>query len=217
MLSNQPSDPSRRMPTTDPALFAQPQSFLRSYRPLQSQPPFDSSRTQIRPGQPYPMYASPTIQPSPNTAMGSFVPSSRQYTTGQQIVGTQPASPYMMSPADATRAMGPYAGGYSYSSAQEQMGMLSGHPQYSNPIFPRSPLPPPQPEASAGMMGPGSLQLPPIRAAAEWGSIDPALAQPGPSHEVSRHEQGSRPGTSRQPDPKRPRMDIQRFLEPKND
>jgi hypothetical protein len=205
------------MPTGDPAMFAQPAPYSRSFRPLQAQPSYDPSRSQFRPGQTYPMYAPPTVQPSPTTAMGSFVPSSRQYLSGQPMMDTQPPSPYLMGPPDASRSIGPYQGGYAYSSPQEQMGMPSTQ-LYSNPIFPRGQLPMSHAELGSGMMGPSSLQLPPIRPAAERSPIDPALVQSGPSsQEASPQDQRPATGTTRQPDPKRPRMDIQGILGPRHD
>lgn len=207
MMQGQASDASRRMTSSDSALYAQPAAYSRSFRPLQAQPQFDPSRTQIRPSQPYQMYAPPSIQPSQATAMGSFMPSARQY-------GQQPQSPYMMSSSDAPR--GPYQGGYSYPSPQEQMGMAP--PQlYSNPIFPRSQMPQ-QFDPGMGMMGHPSLQLPPIRPAPKRSPIDPALVQGGTaSQEQSPQDQDSGAGMGRQPDPKRPRMDIQGILGPKHE
>ena len=207
MLPGHASDPARRMPSTDPALYAQPAPHSRTFRPLQAQPAFDPSRHQMRPGQQYPMYAQPSIQPSPATAMGTFIPSPRQY--GQPMMGTQPPSPYI----DAPRHFGPYQGGYSYTSPQDQMGMPPPH-LYSSPIFPRDQLP----ETGPSMMRPSSLQLPPIRPAPERSPIDPALVQSGPpSQEQSPQDQGLGTGTTRRPDPKRPRMDIQGILGPKHE
>ena len=202
------------MPPTDPAFYAQPTPYSRTFRPLQAQPSYDLSRSQIRPGQSYPMYAQPSVQPSQATAMGSFIPPSRQY--GQQMMGTQAPSPYLMGPSDPSRS-GPYQSGYSYPSPQEQMGMPP--PQlYSNPIFPRSGLPHPHQETGPGMMGPGSLQLPPIRQSSERSPIDPSLMQGGSgSQGNSPQEQSSASGTNRQPDSKRPRMDIQGILGPRHD
>ena len=182
------------MPTADPATFAQP-GYSRTFRPLQAQPSYDQGRTQMRPPSAYPMYAQPSVSPSQATAMGSFVPSRS----------------YMGSAMPMAHPQSPYAGGYGYMSPHEQMGM----PQqpYSNPIFPREPLPPPQ---GSGMGMPGSsLQLPPIRPAPERSFIDPSLAQ---QHQQMQPQ--SRPGSTgdtRQPDPKRPKMDIQGILGPRND
>ncbi len=191
-LTGQPTDPSRRMPTADPSTFAQP-GYSRTFRPLQAQPSYDPGRTQMRPPSAYPMYAQPSISPSQATAMGSFIPP-RSYM-GPSMPVAQPLSPY--------------TGGYGYISPQEQMGM----PQqaYSNPIFPREPLPPPQ----GSSMGYGSsLQLPPIRPAPERSPIDPALGQ---QQQMLPQDQSGSSGTTRQPDPKRPKMDIQGILGPRND
>lgn len=120
-----------------------------------------------------------------------------------------------MSSSDAVR--GPYQGGYSYPSPQEQMGMAPSQ-LYSNPIFPRSQLPAQQYDPGVGMLGHPSLQLPPIRPAPERNPIDPALVQSGlGSQEQSPQEHSSGAGTTRQSDQKRPRMDIQGILGPKHE
>jgi hypothetical protein len=205
------ADPSRRLGSTDPGMYA-PSTYSRTFRPLQAQPPpYDPTRTQMRPGQGYQMYAPPSIQPSPATAMGSFVPP-RQYGSAQPMMGTQPPSPYMMSPSEPSRPTSLYGSGYGYPSPQEQMGMQN-QPYYAAPIFPRTQLPPPPSEQT---MAPSNLQLPPIRGPAERSPIDPALMQQPPSQDPS-PQQASSSGTTRQPDPKRPRMDLQRILDPKDD
>ena len=143
MMPGQVPDPSRRMPTSDPSMFPQPAPYPRTFRPLQAQPSFEPARSQFRPGQPYQMYAPPTIQPSQATAMGSFAQPSRGYPGGQPMMSTQPPSPYMMSPSEMPRQGSSYQSSYSYPSPQGQMGMGSGQ-LYSNPIFPRSQLPHPE-------------------------------------------------------------------------
>ena len=191
-LTGQPADPSRRMPTADPSTFAQP-SYSRTFRPLQAQPSYDPGRTQMRPPSAYPVYAQPSVSPSQTTAMGSFVHPSRPFM-GPSMQMAQPQSSY---------------GSYGYMSPQQQMGMQQQ--PYSNPIFPREPLPSPQGTA----MGYGSsLQLPPIRPAPERSPIDPALAQ---QQQMQPQGQLGSGGTTRQPDPKRPKMDIQGILGPRND
>ena len=191
LLSGQPLDPARRMPTADPSGFGPGFGYVRPpFRPLQ--PTYDS-RPQWRPGQPYQPYSAPTISPSAATAMGTFAPASRAYP-GQMAISQ---APYMQPP---------YGSSYGYFPGQEV-----GYPesQYANPIFPRSQLPHPQAEAAMGMQVSSSLQLPPIRPAPERSPIDPALAQQRPSSSGSRD--------MRRPDSKRPRMDIQGILGPKHD
>lgn len=211
------ADSSRRPSATDPSLYGSTASYSRTFRPLQAQPTFDATRSQFRPSQSYQMYATPSIQPSSATAMGSFVPSSRQYGSAQPLSGIQAPPSYVLSSSDPSRGMSLYPGGYSYPAPQEQIGAQP--PQmFSNPIFPRAQLPVPQGEGGSSMMGSASLQLPPIRATTERSPIDPALVQPRrTSQEIYPREQGSGNGTTRQPDPKRPKMDIQRILEPRDD
>ena len=210
------TDPSRRMPTTDPASYAQTGQYSRSFRPLQAQPAYDASRSQFRPGQPYGLYAAPSIGPSPATAIGQFIPSSRGYGQGSPMP-PQPPSPYMPAAGPSPRPLAPYPPSYGYSPQE------SGRPPitqgYSAPIFPRNQLPPPQSEPAASMGGPSSLQLPPILPALQRSSIDPALTQPeGPQYSQAppQHLRGTSE-TTRQPDPKRPKMDIQGILGPKHD
>lgn len=208
LLSGHSADFSRRMATGETTTFGQIGGFGRQFRPLQAQPSYDPNRAHWRPGAPYPTYGTPTISPNPTTAIGQFIPSSQGYPTGQGMVTTQSPSAYM-------HQAGPYGGGYSYfAPSQQEMGYPPSQ-QYANPIFPRSQLPPPQPEVTMGMAGPSSLQLPPIRPAPERTSIDPALAQQHPS---GTSPQAARTiGSTRQPDPKRPKMDIQGILGPRND
>ncbi|RMZ90507.1 hypothetical protein DV736_g2274, partial [Chaetothyriales sp. CBS 134916] len=194
-LARQTTDPSRRMPTADPSTFAHP-AHPRSFRPLQAQPAYDFGRTQMRPPPAYPLYAQPSVSPSQATAMGSFTPSSRSFI-GSGYQGMQTPSGYP-SP-------------YSYLSPQEPVSV--SHQQYGNPIFPREPLPAPAPQIQT--MGYGaSLQLPPILPAPERSMIDPALAQ---QPQAQQHGHASRVGTTAQPDPKRPKMDIQGILGPRHD
>lgn len=197
------------MTSTDTTAFGQMGGFGRHFRPLQAQPTYDPNRTHWRPGAAYPTYGAPTISPSQASAIGTFIPSSQGYGSGHGMGMSQSPSAYMHHAASYPTA------GYSfYQPSQPDMGYGASQ-HYANPIFPRSQLPHPQPEVTMGMAGPSSLQLPPIRPAAERTSIDPALAQQHPS--------GASPqdprmlGSTRQPDPKRPKMDIQGILGPRND
>ena len=138
-------------------------------------------------------------------AMGSFVPGARPYGQGQPKPG-QPPSPYFT-----------YKTCYGYMH-QEQMRAPPSQ-QYSNPIFPRSQYRAPESETGMGMAGGSGVQLPPIRPAPERSLIDPALAQQqrAQTQEQTSQGQSSSSDTTRQPDPKRPKMDIQGILGPRND
>jgi hypothetical protein len=193
-------EPSRRMPTTDPSSFAQG-NYSRTFRPLQAQPAYETGRMQMRPPSGYPQYAPPSVQPSSAMTMETFVPS-RSYI-GSSMPIAQPPSPY--------------GSGYGYVPAQEQMAMP---PQtYSNPIFPPREV---RSEAQQPSLGyADSLQLPPIRPAlTERNPIDTLLAQqqqPSRLPQPASKSQEGTSGTVRQPDPKRPKMDIQGILGPRND
>jgi hypothetical protein len=194
------------MPTTDPASYAQTGQYARPFRPLQAQPTYDTSRSQLRPGQAYGLYAAPSIGPSSATATGQFVPT-RGYGQPQQM-HPQPPSPYAPSATQSARPIAPYPQMYGYPPPTTQ--------SYSTPLFPRNQLPPPSDPASST----ASLQLPPIRPAVQQrSSLDPALAHQEqrytPQAQMREQREGS--GTTRQPDPKRPKMDIQGILGPKHD
>ncbi|KAL2429815.1 hypothetical protein ABEF94_012117 [Exophiala dermatitidis] len=213
------ADPMRRMPGSD---VFQTAGGQRGFRPLQA---YDPSRGPPLRGPPFQsMYAPPSISPSPATALGTFVPSSRQYPSVPAPIpgsGQAPLPGHGPQPPDpALRPIASYSGGYSYPPPQGQMGPPS-HMPFANPIFPRPPergtayhresLPP--------LQGQASLQLPPIRPSAA-APIDPAITQPpgATAQPPLRAERGGREeGTHDEPDPKRPKMDIQGILGPRHD
>ncbi|ETN42012.1 uncharacterized protein HMPREF1541_03951 [Cyphellophora europaea CBS 101466] len=210
------TDPARRMPTTDPASYAQAGQYSRSFRPLQAQPSYDASRSQFRPGQPYGLYAAPSVGPSSATAMGQFVPS-RGYGQGPHMP-PQPPSPYVQ-PSGPSRPIAPYPQTQAYGYGPPDSMRPPTTQIYSAPLFPRNQLPPPHNDPVPSGAGPSSLQLPPIRPIEQRSSIDPALTQQGhayPQHNAPRDPREGT-GTTRQPDSKRPKMDIQGILGPKHD
>lgn len=203
------------MPTTDPASYAQTGQYARSFRPLQAQPSYDTSRSHFRPGQPYGLYAAPSIGPSAATATGQFV-SARAYGHGSQMP-PQPPSPYGLTGGPPSRPIAPYPQSYGYPPIDAMRPPTTQ--VYSTPLFPRNHLPPPT-DPTSSVTGPASLQLPPIRPTAQRSSIDPALTQQqehryAPVAPARDEREGS--GTTRQPEPKRPKMDIQGILGPKHD
>ncbi|KIX04403.1 uncharacterized protein Z518_05271 [Rhinocladiella mackenziei CBS 650.93] len=206
-------DPLRRIPGSDPSSYIQSSGYQRNFRPLQA---YDPTRSQVR-GPPFQsMYAQPSISPSSETAAGTFVPSSRQYQTGPTPLSAQSPSSYSPAQSEASiRSITSYTGGYTYPP-QGQMGPPSQLP-YSNPIFPRRPTPSSLPtESLPPLQSPSALQLPPIRRSPP-GPIDPAIAQQPPQHtqESPRTDQESRDDGTKEPDPKRPKMDIQGILGPR--
>lgn len=209
------TDPSRRMPTTDPASYAQAGQHSRSFRPLQAQPAYDPSRSHFRPGQPYGLYAAPSIGPSSAIATGHFIPA-RSYGQGHQLP-PQPPSPYAPNTGPPSRPIAPYPQAYGYPSVDPMRPPTTQI--YSTPLFPRSQLPPPHTDLTSSAVGNSGLQLPPIRPAVQRSSIDPILTQQEPrySQQASSQDQREGSGTTRQPDPKRPKMDIQGILGPKHD
>jgi hypothetical protein len=213
------SDMSRRMPTTDPASYVQGGQYARTFRPLQAQPSapsYDTSRPQFRPGQPYGLYAAPSVGPSSATASGQFI-SAREYGQAPQMA-PQPPSPYSSAIGQSSRPLAPYPQTYGYAPPPDPMRTPTSQ-IYSTPLFPRSQLPPPHDPASSSA-GPSSLQLPPIRPASQQRtSIDPTLMHHEQRYAAppAMQEQREGSGTIRQPDAKRPKMDIQGILGPKHD
>lgn len=208
-------DTARRMPTTDPASYVQGGQYSRSFRPLQAQPPpsYDPTRSQYAPPQQYGLYAAPSVgPPSSAQAMGQFVPS-RSYGPGPTA---QPPSAWSTAAGPSARPLAPYPPTYGYSSDAMRPPPPSG---YSTALFPRTHLPPP-PTEQMGIAGvSSSLQLPPIRSAGDRSPIDPSLAAPNlsqPQDYTSDPARGGT-GTTRQPNPKRPKMDIQGILGPKHE
>jgi hypothetical protein len=136
--------------------------------------------------------------PNPGPLMGSYAPGSSQQPLRSNI---------------------PYAGGYGgFAQFQGQMGPPPQFP-YGNPTFPRPTASQAAPsEALPPLQTQTALQLPPIRPAAFGAPIDPALA----AQEYRQSEQppsgsdqvGKDDGTQ-EPDSKRPKMDIQGILGPR--
>jgi hypothetical protein len=204
-LTGSLGDPLRRLPGSDPSSYAQASGYQRSFRPLQA---FDPSRPPMR-GPPFQsMYAQPSISPSPATAAGTFVPS-LQYQGGQTQSSYSPPQS-----ESAYRSIAPYSGGYNYPPPPGSMGPPAQMP-YSNPIFPRSS--PRSGERLPPMQDPSSLQLPPIRPAPP-GPIDPAITQPSPQQpQPAQTAAPEKDDGTQEPDPKRPKMDIQGILGPRNE
>ncbi|EXJ94331.1 hypothetical protein A1O1_02725 [Capronia coronata CBS 617.96] len=210
-------DPMRRMPGSGLASFPAG-GGPRSFRPLQA---YDPSRPPLR-GPPFQsMYAQPSISPSPAIALGTFIPPSRPYPSGPTPVPGPSRPPFSPQQSESSlRSVASYSTGYNYPPPPRQMGPPS-HVTYSNPIFPRQPGSAPIPGGSLPpMQGPASLQLPPIRPAPP-AAIDPAITQqqqprqpvqPSPRQELERRGDGTQ-----EPDPKRPKMDIQGILGPRHD
>ncbi|KIW97817.1 uncharacterized protein Z519_01401 [Cladophialophora bantiana CBS 173.52] len=176
--------------------------------------------TNFRPGRAassiFTLHAPPSISPSLATAEGTFVPSSsRQYPAGIAPMPGQAPSPYNPSHPESAFPSMTYAGGYNYPSQQGQVG-TSGY-YTSNPIFPPRPSPLPADQLPPLQMS-SSLQLPPILPAPS-APIDPAIVQqlPQQTQPSARGEPGSRNDGTQEPDPKRPKMDIQGILGPRND
>ena len=205
-LTGQLGDPHRRNPGSDPSAYMQSTVHQRNIRPF---PPYDPSRSQLRGPAFQPMYAPPSISPSPAMAIGTFVPSTRPYPAGPMSISGQLSS---YSPS--------YSSGHNYQLSQGSMGPPSQF-TYSNPIFPRppasSPLPP---ETLPPMQDPSNLQLPPIRPAPfSPGLIDPSISQQparSQSRQSGRSEQDSRDDGTQERDSKRPKMDIQSIIKPHN-
>ena len=168
-----------------------------------------------RPAAPYQVvYAQPTVSPSSATATGTM---SRPMQGG---LAGYPQPSYSMTQSAGLTALGQetfsnYAPNYPYLSSQQT-------PPYA--LFPRTSSqmqPPLHPGGRPGYSTmPGlvprdrdpDLQLPPIRPAPPGAGIDPAMAQQQRQHQAQ-HQQYARTeqpgggnGTTRQPDPKRPKI-----------
>ena len=183
----------------------------RDLRPVPSGSGSDVGRPVFpRPAPPYQaIYAQPSVSPSSATATGTMSRPVQGGLSGH----SQAPSPYSMTSmtqSSSMAALGPenfshYAGNYSYFSSQQT-------PPYA--LFPRTSSqmqPPLHPASRPGygqMQGmPSDLRLPPIQPAPPGGGIDPAMAQQQRQvQHQSRPEQGSGNGTTRQPDPKRPKI-----------
>lgn len=75
-------------------------------------------------------------------------------------------------------------------------------------------------EPLSSLEGSASLQLPPIRTSPSTiGPIDPAIAEPQYRQGIQqspRQEQPNKDDGTQEPDPKRPKMDIQGILGPRD-
>ena len=182
-------------------------------------PPIRPLQTPYARGAPFPpMYATPSVSPSHATAVGTFVPSPQPYPMGPGSIPSQSPTSYGHSPPDSSlRPISSYSNPYNFPPLQGPMGP----PPYSNPIFPRTttsssmssePLP--------SLEGSASLQLPPIRTSpSNISPIDPAISEPQyrPAvHQSPRREQPNRDDGTQEPEPKRPKMDIQGILGPRD-
>lgn len=183
-------------------------------------PPIRPLQTPYPRGPPFPaMYAPPSVSPSHATAAGTFVPSSQPYGGGSASISAQPPTPYSNSPPETSlRPMTTYSSSYNFPPYQGQMGPPTS---YSNPIFPRTLTSPSiTGESLPPIEGSVGLQLPPIRTSPPGvGPIDPAISEPQYRPGVQRsprEEPANRDDGTQEPDPKRPRMDIQGILGPRD-
>ncbi|KIY01753.1 uncharacterized protein Z520_01891 [Fonsecaea multimorphosa CBS 102226] len=204
-------DPSRRF--GDPPVYA----ATAGYAPLR---PYagPTSRLGQAPRSAFTLHAAPSISPSLAMAEGTFIPSSsRQYHGGLAPMPGQAPSSYNTSQPESTFRPMSYGGSYNYPAQQGQLGPAYYTP---NPIFSRPPS-----SLSSEQLPPlstsSSLQLPPILPAppAPPAPIDPAIVQQHPQQTLPspRGQQGSRNEGTQEPDAKRPKMDIQGILGPRNE
>ena len=151
-------------------------------------------------------YGQPTVSPSSATATGTMSRPTQSGLAGYSQM------PYSVTQSAGMTAIGPesfssFAGIYTYPSSQQP-------PPFS--LFPRTspqmqhPLQPTSRSGYGQMQNMLDVQLPPILPAPPGGSIDPAMAQQrqrqGQQQQQPRAEQPSGTGTTRQPDPKRPKI-----------
>ena len=230
------TDPSRRLPATEPSTFARqgPNIFQRDIRPGgQTGALRDTGRTAFRPTSSFPsMYAPPTVSPSGALAIGTMISQPRPFSSGSSAPSSQPPSPYLLTPSagmspmvsePVPRSIPPYVGGFPYPSPQQPVAPQRQH-GYAYAGFPRPsvqmgpPLEPPS-RSYGPQAGPSDLQLPPILPAPPGTPLDPAIAQQ--QRQIQHHpregQQPSGTGTTRQPDSKRPKMDIKGILGPRHD
>jgi hypothetical protein len=160
-----------------------------------------------RPTPPYqPIYAQPTVSPSAETARGTM----SRHAQGGLAGYSQAQTTYPMTQTGGMTTIGPenfshYAGSYSYIPSQ---------PTAPYSLFPRTSSQMQSSEQSTSRPGyghmqsmPPDLRLPPIQPAPPGGVIDPAMAQQ--QRQVQHQSQAEQPsgnGTTRQPNPKRPKF-----------
>jgi hypothetical protein len=219
---------SRRGSQPSLGLQSQPSSSTwRDIRPTMSRGVSDSGRSMYRPGPPFSsMYAQPSVASSATNAMGTMTPMER---SSYQVPGSQTQNAYAMQ-----SQMGYGTPSYeTYQPPQSQPRSYPGYipqQQYGQPAptnytyssYQRpTPVPPVPEEGPVGLYGTSSLQLPPILPAPQGQTVKPAMAQqqrqPQPQLQYYPSEQPSEQGSSERPDAKRPRMDIGRILDPRND
>lgn len=194
-----------RLPATHSSSYPGPQP-TRDLRPLPSGS--DPGRPVFpRPAAPYQtIYAQPTVSPSPATAIGTMSRPAHGGSAGHSQMQTS----YSITQSSGMHALGPenfshYAGSYSYMSSQ---------PPAPYSLFPRTSSY--MQSALQTTSQPGyrhlsamepDLRLPPIQPAPPGGAIDPAMAQQQrQAQQQPRAEQQTGSGTTRQPDPKRPKI-----------
>ena len=185
---------------------------------------------------PFGMYAPPSVNSSFATAAATtYSPSAQRPSSSSSLPSSQPLSPYYQTPSAGTspegqsqRAPG-YGGGYGgHTSTQEIYPPSTG--SYTVSLFPRPSAQQYGPfEAPASVYTPQrsiapELQLPPIRPAPPGTYTNPAMAQQQERQAQQQQERESRApgrpndnGTTRQPDPKRPRMSLGNIVNPRND
>ncbi|KAK5955792.1 hypothetical protein OHC33_003433 [Knufia fluminis] len=164
-------------------------------------------------------YGQPSIAQSTATARGQFSSSQRPLSFPSTSSTNQQAH---MAPQAVAPAQGPM---YGYANTG-QPGMPYPSSDYPNPLFPRRPVAPHSySHPAAGHYGMPQLQLPPILPAPPGINVDPAIAQQQrhfqPQHVPYGQPASSRPAASQpgrgseERDPKRPKMDIQGILGPR--
>ena len=215
---------------SQPSLGLQSQpsaSTWRDIRPIISRGLSDSSRSMYPPGPSFSsMYAQPSVATSVTSAMGTMTPMDR---ASYQVPGSQTQQSYSMqsqlgygSPSYESYQQ-PQAQARSYTGYMPQQQYAQPAPAtYSYPSYQRpAPVAPIPEEGPVGLYGTSSLQLPPILPAPQGQAVEPAMAQhqrqPQPQLQYYSTEHSSGQGSSERPDAKRPRMDIGRILDPRND
>ena len=148
------------------------------------------------------------------TAEGTFIPSSAgRFAAPPPLLAPQPPSPYASRAETMTQT--PAYASYNYPP----LGQIGAPTNYTNPIFPRLPSSTLPYEQLPRLQTSSAVQLPPINLPAPSGLIDPAIVQqPTLSTQPSpRGDQERRDNGTQEPDPKRPKMDVQGILGPRND
>ena len=219
------TNPDRRLSSASVPRY--PQSgvdFMRSIRSGHQ----DSARPSFRPTTSHQtIYPAPTVSQSPATAMGIMATSRHSYTRDTPPGAVQSLNQYhrasggyavgSLVPEQPTSQMywGSYGGMTQAAPAQHYVPSTQG-PSYAYPPFARTSAGEFMASEPTPNMYASTLQLPPIRPAPGSTATEPTLAQqqrytgfptqynpePSPIN-----------GSSEQPDPKRPRMDIKGILD----